>query len=158
MPEVFAFIPGFLPALERSPAALEARARLSKTIEAGFLTSRDRAFIGLSVAHVSRCDYCLWAQTNVARQAGLTGEDLLLCSAGTALDRREAAIVRLSAEIARSGSFAEHEVKQLRHDPILGTSEVMEIVANAAYAVINNYLIQSVDPADTTTARQKRAA
>ena len=56
MPEDFAFIPGFLPALERSPAALEARARLSKTIEAGVLTTRDRAFIGLSVAHVSRCD------------------------------------------------------------------------------------------------------
>ena len=157
MQEDFAFIPGFLPALERSPAALEARARLSKTIEAGTLNTRDRALIGLSVAQVSRNEYCLWAQGCVGRQAGLSGEDMLLATAGTALDRREAAIVRLAAEIARSGSFAEHEVKQLQHDPILGKPEVMEIVANAAFAVINNYLIQSVDPADAP-ARQHRAA
>ena len=157
MPEDFAFIPGFLPALERSPAALEARARLSKTIDAGTLNSRDRALIGLSVAQVSRNEYCLWAQTCVARRAGLTGEDIFLACAGSALDRREAAIVRLAAEIARSGSFAEHEVKQLQHDPILGKPEVMEIVANSAFSVINNYLIQSVDPADAP-ARQHRAA
>ena len=157
MPEEFAFIPGFLPALERSPAALEARARLSKTIEAGCLDARDRALIGLSVAQVSRNDYCLWAQGCVARRVGLTGEDVFLACAGSALDRRESAIVRLAAEIARSGSFAEHEVRQLQHDPILSKPEVMEIVANSAFAVINNYLIQSVDPADAP-ARQHRAA
>lgn len=157
MPDDFGFIPGFMPALERSAAALEARNRLTRAIATGLLTRRERALVGLAVAHVSRCDYCIWAQSCVARRAGLTGEDILFAGAGSALDRREAAIVKLSVEIARSGSFAEHEVKQLRHDPVLSKAEVMEVVSNAAYAVINNYLIQSIDPADRAAARKDRA-
>jgi hypothetical protein len=88
---------------------------------------------------------------------GLTGEDVVFASAGTALDRREAAIVKLAVEIARSGSFSEHEVQQLHHDPVLSKAEVMEVVSNAAFAVINNYLIQSIDPADRAAARKNRA-
>lgn len=151
----YPFIPGFLPALERSPEAQEARMRLDRTIRNGTLTSRQRAMIALAVAHQAGFEYCCWAQANIGHAAGLSGEDLMLASMGTALDRREAAIVRLSREIARSGTFSEQEVRKLPQDPILTRSEMLEVVANVAAAVIDNYIIQSIAP-ETTTAQTRR--
>lgn len=151
----YPFIPGFLPALERSPEAQEARMRLDRTIRNGTLTSRQRAMIALAVAHQAGFEYCCWAQANIGRAAGLSGEELMLAGMGTALDRREAAIVRLSREIARSGTFSEQEVRKLPQDPILTRSEMLEVVANVAAAVIDNYIIQSIAP-ETTTAQTRR--
>jgi AhpD family alkylhydroperoxidase len=151
----YPFIPGFLPALERSPEAQEARMRLDRTIRNGTLSTRSRAMISLAVAQQSGFDYCVWAQTNLARAAGLTGEEILLAGIGSALDRRDAAVVRLAREIARSGTFSEQEVRKLPQDPILTRSEMLEVVANVASAVIDNYIIQSVAP-ETTTAQTRR--
>ena len=151
----YPFIPGFLPALDRSPEAQEARMRLDRTIRNGTLPNRARAMIALAVAHQAGFDYCVWAQTNIARAAGLSGEEILLSGMGTALDRREAAIVRLAREIARSGTFSEQEVRKLPQDPILTRSEMLEVVANVAAAVIDNYIIQSIAP-ETTHAQTRR--
>lgn len=147
MPADFAFVPGFLPALQRSPAALEARTKLARTIDEGRLPARTRAQIALVVAQESRCDYCTWAQTIVARQSGLTWEDVTLACAGTATDAREAAIVRLARVIARTGCFSPDEVRHLARDPLITPNDVVEIVANAALAVLDNYMIQSLAPA-----------
>ena len=155
MPTEYPFIPGFLPALERSPEAQEARMRLDRTIRNGTLPTRARAMISLTVAHQAGFDYCVWAQTNIARNAGLSGEEIMLAGIGTALDRREAAVVRLAREIARSGTFSEPEVRKLPQDPILTRAEMLEVVANVAAAVIDNYIIQSVAP-ETTHAQTRR--
>ena len=151
----YPFIPGFLPALERSPEAQEARLRLDRTIRNGTLTLRQRAMIALAVAQQAGFEYCIWAQTNLARAVGLTGEEILMAGIGTALERRDGAIVRLAREIARSGTFSEQEVRKLPQDPILTRSEMLEVVANVAAAVIDNYIIQSIAP-DTTTAQTRR--
>jgi AhpD family alkylhydroperoxidase len=150
MPADFAFVPGFLPALQRSPAALEARTKLARTIDEGRLPARTRAQIALVVAQESRCDYCVWAQTVVARQGGLKWEDVTLACAGTAVDPREAAIVRLARVIARTGCFSPDEVRHLARDPLITPNDVVEVVANAALAVLDNYMIQSLAPAVAT--------
>ncbi|HUP98671.1 MAG TPA: carboxymuconolactone decarboxylase family protein [Usitatibacter sp.] len=158
MPAVdFAFIPGFLPALQRSPAALEARSKLARTIGEGKLLPRQRAQIALVVAQESQCDYCVWAQTCVARQAGLGWEDIAFACAGTALDARDAAIVKLARVIAKTGCFSPNEVRALARDPLLRPSDVTEIVANAALAVLDNYMIQSLAPAESRTGTRRAA-
>lgn len=153
----FAFIPGFLPALQRSPAAMEARNKLARTISEGRLLPRQRAQIALVVAQESQCDYCVWAQTNVARQAGLGWEDIAFACAGTALDARDAAIVKLARVIAKTGCFSPTEVRALARDPLLKPADVTEIVANAALAVLDNYMIQSLAPADARTGTRRAA-
>ena len=153
----FAFIPGFLPALQRSPAALEARNKLARTIGEGHLLPRQRAQIALVVAQESQCDYCVWAQTNVARQAGLGWEEITFALSGSALDPRDAAIVRLARVIAKTGCFSPNEVRALARDPLLKPADVTEIVANAALAVLDNYMIQSLAPAETKTGTRRAA-
>lgn len=150
----FAFIPGFLPALQRSPAAMEARNRLARTIAEGHLHPRQRAQIALVVAQESRNEYCLWAQTCVARRAGLDWEDITFARSGAALDARDAAIVKLARVIARTGCFSPNEVRALARDPLLTPADVTEIVANAALAVLDNYMIQSLAPAEAPATRR----
>ena len=153
----FAFIPGFLPALQRSPAALEARNKLARTIGEGHLLPRQRAQIALVVAQESQCDYCVWAQTCDARQAGLGWDEVTFALSGTALDPRDAAIVRLARVIAKTGCFSPNEVRALARDPLLKPSDVTEIVANAALAVLDNYMIQSLAPAETKAGTRRAA-
>ena len=143
----FGFIPGFTQALQSSPAALEARAKLLNTIANGRFTPRLRAIVALVVTQESRSDYAAWAQTCVARRAGLSGEDMVFAGAATALDAREAAIARLAHIIARTGCFDPDEIRRLSRDPRLLPSDVLEIVANSALAVLDNYLIQGLAPA-----------
>ena len=148
----FGFIPGFQKTLQASPAALEARVKLMRTIANGRFTPRLRALVALVVTQESRSDYAVWAQTCIARRAGLTGEDIVFAAAGTALDGREAAIARLARIIARTGCFDPDEVRSLARDPLLHSSDVLEIVANSALAVLDNYLIQGLAPAKTAAA------
>ena len=143
----FGFIPGFTKALQASPAALEARSKLMNTITNGTFTPRMRAIVALVVSQESRSDYATWAQTCVARRAGLTGEDIVFAGAATALDGREAAVARLASIIARTGCFDPDEVRRLSRDPRLQPADVVEIVANSALAVLDNYLIQGLAPA-----------
>jgi alkylhydroperoxidase family enzyme len=148
----FGFIPGFQRTLQSSPAALEARVKLMRTIANGRFTPRLRALVALVVTQESRSDYATWAQTCLARRAGLTGEDIVFAGAGTAIDDREAAVARLARIIARTGCFDPDEVRALARDPLLQVSDVLEIVANSALAVLDNYLIQGLAPARTTAA------
>jgi len=143
----FGFITGFNQALQSSPAALEARAKLLNTIGNGRFTPRLRSIVALVVTQESRSDYAAWAQTCVARRAGLSGEDMVFAGAATALDAREAAIARLAHIIARTGCFDPEEIRRLSRDPRLLPSDVLEIVANSALAVLDNYLIQGLAPA-----------
>jgi alkylhydroperoxidase family enzyme len=143
----FAFIPGFTQALQASPAAMEARSKLLHTIANGRFTPRMRAIVSLVVSQESRSDYAVWAQTCVARRSGLTGEDIVFAQGATALDGREAAVAKLAHIIARTGCFDPDEVRRLCRDPRLQPSDVVEIVANAALAVLDNYLIQGLAPA-----------
>jgi len=143
----FAFIPGFNRTLQASPAALEARAKLTRTIAGGRFTPRQRAIVAVVVTQESRSDYAAWARTCLAQRCGLTGEDIIFAQAATALDAREAAVARLAHLIARTGCFDPDEVRKLCRDPQLNSSDIVEIVANAALAVLDNYLIQGLAPA-----------
>ena len=48
-------------------------------------------------------------------------------------------------------------MRKLPQDPILTRNEMLEVVANVAAAVIDNYIVQSVAP-ENVTARSGRTA
>jgi hypothetical protein len=148
----FGFIPGFQQTLQASPAALEARVKLMRTIANGKFTPRLRALVALVVTQESRFDYAIWAQTCVARARRLSGEDIVFASAGTALDAARRPWRALARIIARTGCFDPDEVRTLARDPLLHAPDVLEIVANSALAVLDNYLIQGLAPAKTAAA------
>ena len=70
------------------------------------------------------------------------------CKAQTIAGQKD----RLANIIARTGCFDPDEVRRLTRDPRLQASDVVEIVANSALAVLDNYLIQGLAPARTAAA------
>ena len=152
----FPFVPGFLAALERAPDARLAIDRLWHAARIGGLSRRARAMIALTVAQQSGFDYCIWAQTCAARAAGLTGEDIALACAGSALDRHDAALTRVARAIAGAGAFSEHEIREMPQDPVLTRDEMLVVAACAGAALIENCLLQGIAPAGASEASTRR--
>lgn len=141
----YGFVPGFAEALGRSPVLGCLRTALDQSVEASWLTRRHRAQIALVVAQVSRCPYCLWASTCVARSAGLSGEDIALACAGTALDRGAAVIVRFAHRVANSGI----PEASFHHGPSivpLATPQIQAVLEAVALALLDNSFIAALAP------------
>lgn len=108
--------------------------------------------IALTVTQESGLDYCIWAQTCMGRSEGLSGEEIVLACAGTALDRRDAARTRLAREIARHGTILESEIRAMPQDPVLTRREMLEVATCASAALIDNNILQSLAPTGTRAA------
>lgn len=142
----FSFVPGFETALTSAADAHNARQHLAARAARGGLSQRSRAMIALAVAQQGAFDYCIWAQTCAARHAGLSGEEIMLACAGTALDRKDAAMTRLARAIVENGAFSEREVREMSQDPLLSRQEMLDVAAWVGVIVIENCILMSVAP------------
>ena len=158
MKDINTLVPGFAAALESVPGTLLAHRRLEKALEAGNLSPRNRAQIGLVVSHAVHCDYCSWIYSRVAADRGLTGEDMLLASAGAALDRRESALLRLAQRMVAGGILLKRVDCDPRDVGILGESEMAEVAAHVALAILTCYVLQGLAPSARGRAPQTRRA
>ena len=144
MSHEFPFVPGFEAALEGASAARAAHAQLSGTLEGCSLGHRQRLLIALAVAQASENDYCRWAHVCAARVAGVSGEDMALACAGTALDWRERTIVRLAARVSRGGRIdfcADHF-----RDVSLHPAEIRDVMAQVALTLLEDFILRNLDP------------
>lgn len=158
MKDITTLVPGFNTALESVPGTLHAHRRLEKALEAGNLSLRNRAQIGVVVSHAVHCDYCQFIYTRVAADRGLSGEDVLLASAGTALDRRESAIMRLAQRMVAGGILLKRVDCDPRDAGLLSESEVAEIAAHVALAILTCYVLQGLAPSARRAPQTRRAA
>lgn len=144
MAHPYGFVPGFDAALEGAGPALVAHANLSRALEEGCLSRRNRAQIALAVVQASGRDLCPWAHDRAAGRAVLTEEDIALARAGTALEPREAEIASLAARVSRSGAidFSPENFEGVA----LSQAEVHDVLAQAALTLIENYLLGCVAP------------
>lgn len=153
MKDIDSLVPGFEEALARLPGTLGAYADLANSLDRGTLSARSRAEIGLIVAARVRCEYSLWVMQRLAAKLGMNEEDILFASMGIARGRREAAIARL-ARVMVSGAEIEH--KRLSEHPdarFFSQTELAEIIAQVAMAVLTCTVLQGIAPRPVTTRR-----
>jgi AhpD family alkylhydroperoxidase len=144
MQHEFSFVPGFEAALEGAHEARTAHAQLSDSLDGGSLGRRQRLLVALAVAQASQSAYCRWVHTCAARAAGISGEDMALACAGTALDRRECTIVRLAARVSRGGRIdfcADHF-----RDVSLAPTEIRDVMAQVALTLLEDFILRNLDP------------
>lgn len=158
MKDVNTLVPGFAKALEQIPGTLEAYRQLSKTLEQGTLPARLRAQIGVVVAQEIRCDYCIWVQGRLAAQAGVNGEDVFLAQIGTARNRRESLVLRLSRRMVATGQFRDKVELDACEARVFSEIEIAEIVAQVAFAVLTCYVLQTIAPRRSVSTPQIRKA
>jgi len=151
--------PGFEFALADSPAALKTCRHLTAALERGALSERNRAQIALAVAQQSGCDYCLWVHTRRASAAGLSGEDIALACAGTAVERRESAMISLACAIAHAGGLAGWYDLEPAQAGLLSGGDIVEVTANVAANILMNGTIHGAAPkVGSASAGARRAA
>jgi AhpD family alkylhydroperoxidase len=149
---------GFEFALQPYPAALRACREMSESLEQGELSARERALIAIAVAQQGGCDYCLWVHTRRGTAAGLTGEDVAFASMGTAIDRRESALVALACVMANTQSLAGWCDLTPSQATLLTPGDIVEVSANVAANVLINATIHSVAPRAGISTGARRAA
>lgn len=142
----FSFVPGFAAALASAADARVARQHLAHRAVRGAVSKRAGAMIALAVAQQGGFDYCIWAQTCAARHAGLSGEEIVMACAGTALDPRDAAMTRLARAIVENGAFSEQDVRAMPQDPLLSRQDMLDVAAWVGVVVIEDCILVSVAP------------
>ena len=158
MNEIDALVPGFANALQQVPGTAQAYQRLNRALDSSMLTPRSRAQISLAVANQVGCDYCIWVATRLAETHGLSGEDILFAGAGTALEPREAALVRLAHRMVANGVL----LKLLKCDAVdaalVGDGDVAEVAAHVALCILTFYVLQDIAPQTGRAVTQSRRA
>ncbi len=144
MTHELAFVPGFDAALQAAGAAHRAHDNLERSLADGWLTRRNRLQVALAVSEASGSDYCRWAHACAARVAGLSGEDIALACAGTALERRERTIARLAARVSRGGRI-DFRADNFR-DVDLAPPEIRDVMAQVALTLLEDFILRSLDP------------
>lgn len=147
MDSLEAMVPGFRQALEEIPGTLQAHRRLQRVLDGSGLDGRGRALVALAVASRFDCDYCAWVHQRVAEREGVCGEDILLAAAGTALARREAAVVRTAARMVGSGRLLRRVDPDPRDTGLLSEFDLAQLAAHVAFTILNCYVLQRLAPA-----------
>ena len=157
MRDIDSLVPGFAAALERLPGSSEAYGNLMRSLEKGGLSMRNRAEIGLLVANRIGCDYCIWVMSRLAERRGLSGEDVLFAGMGIARGRRSAAVLRLVNKMVAGTQIA----RKIECDPadarLFNDTELAEIVAEVALAVLTCSILQSLSPRMARRQRSREA-
>jgi hypothetical protein len=143
MNEIARLVPGFDAALRGKAATLAAFSELERALHSSRLSPRTQARIALAVAQQVDDEYCIWAMERMAEATGLSGEDLVFARMGSAIDRWEAAVLRLAGRLLASPQPIESS--SIDCGPF-SPEQVMEIRGHVARAVLTCYVLQSIAP------------
>lgn len=110
------------------------------TLAKGRLSKRKRAQIALAVAEINGCKYCLLAHSVVARNAGLTEEEIDSARRAAAQEPKADQMLRFTQSmVLQRGEISDADLGALRKAGF-SDAEIVEIVANIALNVFTNYL------------------
>ena len=129
----------FLHLLANSPAATQSYLACQGALADGQLTPRQRELLALAVAEINGSKYCVAAHNMLAKQAGLSPQDIRFARKATAADPQEDAMLRFAQAVTlQRGDVSEpdfHALKRARFTD----GQIAEIVANIALNIFTNY-------------------
>ncbi|MEM9665566.1 MAG: carboxymuconolactone decarboxylase family protein, partial [Bacteroidota bacterium] len=89
-------VPNLYGVMAHSPATLQGYLALGRVREHGLLSKPLQERIALTVAQANQCDYCLSAHTALAKQVGLTEEQILRSREADASDPKTRAALQFA--------------------------------------------------------------
>ena len=137
--------PGFERALDGTAGARSAWRVLSENVAQGPLADRIAALVHLTVAWHAGGDYARWVFERHGARCGLRGEDIALAAAGTAIDGREAAIVKAARSMAAQARFAD-TVGYRRLEELIGSGDALQVLSHVALALLACDVLDRVVP------------
>lgn len=133
-------LPNLFATLAHAPAALQGYMQLNSSLGSGRLTTRQREMVALVVAQANQCQYCLSAHSLLAKNAGMSPEDITRARTGKADNDLDAVILKFAREVTRSrGAVADADFTAfVEHG--LSPALMVEIVANVSVNILTNYI------------------
>ena len=134
-------VPNFAKALANSPATLKGYLDMYTALQTGVLSPATRERIALAVAEFNQCTYCVSAHVQLARTlVKLDDGDVDAARRGTSTDPKEAALVGLAVETARSrGHVDEGTIADARAAGV-SNEEMVEVIGNVIFSSLTNYV------------------
>jgi uncharacterized peroxidase-related enzyme len=129
----------FLHLLANSPAARDGYLAWLGALGRGQLTARQRELLALAVAEINGSKYCLAAHGVLAKQAGLSADDIRFARKATAANPQEDAMLRFAQAVTlQRGDVSEADFQTLKKARF-SDGQIAEIVANIALNIFTNY-------------------
>jgi uncharacterized peroxidase-related enzyme len=135
----FTGLPNFLRVLANAPAALKAYVLADAALGHGQTTPRERELIALLVAEINGCSYSLLAHCELAKNIGLSDDEIRLVRQTDARDPHvKAMLYFVQAVVLQRGDITEEDFRSLRQAGF-GDAQIIEIIANIALNIFTNY-------------------
>jgi uncharacterized peroxidase-related enzyme len=129
----------FVHLLANSPAATEGYQACQTALGRGELTVRQRELLALAVAEINGSSYCLSAHQALAKQAGLSEDDIQFARKATAAEPREDAMLRFAQAVTlQRGDVSDEDFQTLKRARF-SDGQIAEIIANIALNVFTNF-------------------
>lgn len=139
-------VPNIFKAMLASPATVEMYLGMGSALGGCALSQKTREKIALVAAEENQCDYCLAAHSAIAKQAGLTPEEIQDARRAKAADVKENAIIQFSKKLcSERGHIKDQDVAELRKAGVTDR-EIIEIIAVVSANIFTNYFNHVVEP------------
>lgn len=105
------------------------------------LKAKEKEVVNLVVSQVNQCGYCLAAHTAIAKQHGLTDEQILeIRRVDITFDSKFAALAKLTASIAENKGHADEQLIQDFYAAGFNEGSLIDVVMVVGDKTITNYI------------------
>lgn len=132
-------VPNMVQTMAVSPAVAEGWFALNGALSTGSLGAALGEKLALGVGEANRCDYCLSAHTAIGRSIGVSDGELEASRRLESPSAKEAAALRLAAQIVDARGAVTDEQLEVARDAGLSDGDIAEVVGHVVLNVFTNY-------------------
>ncbi|MGL4826566.1 MAG: carboxymuconolactone decarboxylase family protein [Vibrionaceae bacterium] len=132
-------VPNLYATLAHSPVLFNGFLAFAGALEKGRLTAKQRELLALAIGQTNKCRYCLSAHTLLARQAGLSVEDIKAAREGHAKNPLDNALLQLAnAIVEQRGVILDQQLANARNAGV-DDELVLEVLGQVVVNTLTNY-------------------
>ncbi len=138
--QVLGEVPNLFRTVAHAPAALQSLWNQLVAAEQMQLPPRLRAAIGLRVAQLNGCSYCLATHTVLGQRAGVDAATVLRFRRGQSNDPKEQALLALTTKIVKDHGHHAGFVVEIARQSGVSESEIIEVIALISLHTFTDYI------------------
>ena len=131
-------VPGILKGLANSPAALKAYMAMGQALADAALTYIEQRVVYLVTSEIKGCYYCVCAHGFLAKQKGLSDEEILRVRQGTASDPKLKALAEFTKAAVEATGPISQETLDAFHAAGYTDAHAAEVAVIAAQSALTN--------------------
>lgn len=136
----FGGVPNFIQAMGHSPALLGGFLGLYGGLSQGSIDAATAERIALAMSESNSCAYCVAAHAALARDAGMSSDEITAARHGTSLDEHAAAAVQFARSVLdHKGQVTASEVDAVRKAGY-SDAQIVEIIGHVGLNTLLNFL------------------